>query len=251
VPLGVTVSNLSGSELTFAGSQTMPWIDFIVTSSRGVPLTAIGKPAFGAVRIPSGKAMSRTVDLNKLFALRELGNYSVYAIVRLPGQERGGYQSRRYLFTVSNAKPYWSQVVGDPKRPGKSQQYRLVQFTGGKKNQLYVQIATHPGGAIVRTHHLGEVLMFRKPSVTIDTSLNMHVLYLITPSIWGHARVAPDGSFLGRDLYRSSAAGDPGLAKLEDGSVRAVGGIPYDPKAEAEEQRKTRKVSERPDFIYE
>jgi hypothetical protein len=79
----------------------------------------------------------------------------------------------------------------------------------------------------------------------------MHVLYLITPAIWGHARIAPDGTFIGRDLYKGTELGDPGLAKLEDGSVRAVGGILYDPKKQAEEQKQIRKASERPGFIYE
>lgn len=251
VIINVLITNMSGRDLKFQGSSKMPWIDFIVNSNRGVPLTAVARPAFGSVLIPAGKSMSRTVDLSKLYAFRDLGNYSIYAIARLPDQKTEGYLSQRHLFTISTAKPYWSQVVGVPGRNGRSNEFRLIQFTGGRKTELFAQIADAQSGLIQRTHALGEVLMFRKPSVIVDTSLTMHVLYLITPSIWGHARIAPDGSFLGRDLYKSSDLGDPKLMSLGDGSVRALGGIPYDPKAEAEERARSRKASDRPNFIYE
>lgn len=251
IPITVSLTNLTGRELVFQGTRDSAWIDFIVNSTRGVPLTSVNKPTFGAVKIPSGKTMARTVDLNQFFAFRELGNFSVYAIVRLPGQGTAGYQSRRHLFTVASAAPYWSQVVGVPGRPGLTHEHRLIQFSGDTKNQLYAQVANAKTGQVLRTHHLGEVLMFRKPTVTVDGDLNMHVLYLITPTFWGHARVDAHGKFLGRDLYKPSDVGDPQLAKNGAGKVIAVGGIPYDPKAEAERRAKERKASDRPDFIYE
>lgn len=251
VQVGVQITNLSGQDLVFRGSTGEPWIDFMVNSSRGVPLTPVGRPAFGTVKIPAGKTVARSVNLNKLYSLNDLGNYSVYAIVRPPGGQTSGFQSQRHLFTVSTAKPYWSQVVGVPGRKGESHEYRLIQFTGGRKLMLYIQVANAKTGYIIRTHGLGESLMFRKPTVAVDSSLTMHVLYLATPEIWGHARVNPSGEFLGRDLYTNSEFGDPSLIKLADGSIKAAGGIPYDPKAEAERQAKARKASERPGFIYE
>lgn len=251
IQIGVSLTNLSGRDLTFQGTTESAWIDFIVNSTRGVPLAAMSKPAFGAVKIPAGKTVAKTVDLNQLFSFRELGNFSVYAIVRLPGQGNQGYQSRRHLFTVSSAKPYWSQVVGVPGKPGQTREYRLIQFTGGAKNQLYAQLADAKTGAVLRTHHLGEVLMFRKPTATIDGDLTMHALYMITPSFWGHARMNPEGAFLGRDLYKPGASGEPKLAKNSAGKVITVGGIPYDAKAEAEARAKERKASDRPAFIYE
>lgn len=251
IPVSVSITNLTGRDLTFQGTRDSAWIDFIVNSTRGVPLTAFGKPSFGAVKIPAGKTMAKTVDLAQFFAFRELGNFSVYSIIRLPGQGTAGYQSRRHLFTISSAKPHWSQVVGVPGKPGQTREYRLIQFTGDSKNQLYAQLANAQTGAVLRTHHLGEVLMFREPTVTVDGDLNMHVLYLITPTFWGHARMDPEGKFLGRDLYKSSNAGDPKLAKSTSGKVVAVGGVPYDPKAEAARRAKERKASDRPAFIYE
>ncbi|GAA5481286.1 hypothetical protein [Haloferula sargassicola] len=250
VPLTVTITNYSGQELAFQGSDQRNWIDFIVSSGRGVPLSPIAKPAFGTVRIPSGKAIVRTVDLAELYAIDDLGNFSVYAIVRLPEQKTDGFQSNRHLFTINTAIPYWKQTVGVPSQRGRQNEYRLIQYNNSGRNQLYVQVADAPTGNIIKTHFLGDVLMLRKPSVTVDSSLNMHVLYMMTPKYWAHARVAPDGKFLGRDIYEG-AGGDPVLAQMKDGSVKTLGGSLYDPKAAEEARKASRKASDRPDFIYE
>lgn len=251
VTVGVSITNMSGQDIVFQGNNRESWIDFMVNSGRGVPLTPVGQPAFGVVKIPAGKTATRSVDLNRLYSLNELGNYSVYAMVRPPGRQGAGFQSQRHLFTVSTAKPYWSQVVGVPGKKGETREYRLIQFTGGRKLMLYIQVADAKTGRAMRTHGLGESLFFRKPTITVDTALTMHVLYLATPEIWGHVRVNPDGEFLGRDLFKNSEYGDPSLIKLQNGTVRVNGGIPYDPKAEAEREAQSRKASDRPAFIYD
>ncbi len=250
VPVNVTITNFSGRELAFQGTRESNWIDFIVNSNRGVPLSPMARPAFGTVRIPSGKAIVRTVDLAQLYPIDELGNFSVYAIVRLPSQRTDGFQSNRHLFTVNSALPYWKQVVGVPGQRGRQNEFRLIQFNNDRRNQLFAQIADAKTGKILRTHFLGDVLMLRKPSVSVDSSLNMHVLYMMTPKFWGHARIAPDGRFLGRDLYQPLAS-DPVLAQMKDGSIRALGGKLYDPKEAEEAQKRSRKASDRPAFLYE
>lgn len=251
IPVTVSVTNLSGTELVFQGNSRQPWIDFIVKSSRGVPLPPIGESAFGAIRIPPSKTLSRTIDLNQLFGFSELGNFSIYAIVRLPNQKTGGFQSRRHLFNIATAKPTWSQVVGVPGRPGRNNEMRLIRFSSDRKDHLYAQVADHKTGRVLRTHHLGEALSLRQPTVALDSSLTMHVLYLATPSFWGHARVDPEGKLLENKYYRPSVAGDPRLARLENGTIQLVGGSLYDPKKEAEERARSRKASDRPGFIYE
>lgn len=247
VPATVTLTNMTGRDLTIRGSMRDPWLDFIVKSNRGVPLVMAAKPAFGAVSVPAGRSVARSVDLAQLYSLGELGNYSIYAIVRLPDQRTAGFQSNRHMFTISTARPYWTQVVG---YGNDAREYRLLQFSGNRKTELYAQVAKAKDGKVLATHALGEVLIFRKPSVTVDGSLRMHVLYLVTPSIWGHAKVDRTGKFLGRELYKNPDSGFPALAKSGAGEVLVVGGIPYDPKAEAEAMQRTRKTSERPDFAY-
>jgi hypothetical protein len=251
VPVSVSITNNSGQDLVFQGNNRMGWIDFTVTSNRGVPMTPLGQPAFGAVKIPLGQTMTRTIDLARLYPLQSMGNYSIYGVVRLPGQTTDGFISNRLLFNINTARPYWTQKVGVPGKSGQEREYRVLNFTGGKKNMLYAQVVDSRTGNPLQTHSLGEVLMFRKPSVALDNRQVMHVLYLIGPTVWAHARVGPDGSLLGRELHKRGAGPDPLLMTLPSGIVQVGNSIPYDPKAEAETRSRVRKVSDRPAFIFE
>ncbi|MEK7953475.1 hypothetical protein [Luteolibacter soli] len=248
IPVAVTVTNRSGQDLVFQGNSRVGWLDLMVSNLNGVALTPIGQPAFGAVKIPLGQAMSRTVDLASLYPLQTAGNFSVYAVVRLPGQADNGYGSNRTVFNVNTALPYWTQKIGLAGKPGQGREFRVLQFNTGSKTTLYAQVMDTRTGNAIRTHPLGEALMFRKPSVTLDNRQVMHVLYLMSPEMWGHVRVAPDGQLLGRELHKRGAGSDPVLLTSRDGIVQVGNSIPYDPKAEAEARGKVRKASDRPTF---
>lgn len=245
VPVSISVTNNSGQDLVFQGNNRLGWIDFTVTSNRGVPMTPIGQPTFGAVKIPLGQTMTKTIDLALLFPMQTMGNYSIYGVVRMPGQTNDGFISNRLLFNINTARPYWSQKVGN------SREFRVLNFTGGKKNMLYAQVVDTRTGNPLQTHSLGEVLMFRKPSVALDNRQVMHVLYLIGPTTWAHARVGSDGSLLGRELHKRGNGPDPQLVTLGGGIVQVANSIPYDPKAEAEARGRVRKASDRPSFIFQ
>lgn len=250
IAVSVSITNHSGQDIVFQGSERIGWIDFTVESNRNVPMTPLGRPAFGSVKIPLGQTMTRTVDLTKLYPLQTMGNYSVYGVVRLPGQTTDGFISNRLLFNINTAIPYWTQKVGLPGKAGQSREYRVLNFTGGQKNMLYAQVIDDRTGTAMQTHSLGEVLMFRKPTVTLDKNQIMHVLYLISPTVWAHTRVGPDGTLLGRDLHKRGNGPDPRMITTPAGAVQVVNGIPYDPRAEAEARVRVRKASERPAFIF-
>jgi hypothetical protein len=251
VPVAVTITNNSGQDIVFQGANRLSWIDFTVSSLHGTALTPAGQPAFGSVKIPLGQAMTRTVDLARLFPIQAMGNYSVYCVVRLPGQTTEGFISNRLLFNIETARPYWAQKVGAPGKSGQTLEYRVLNFTGDKKSLLYAQLVNTRTGNPIQTHSLGEVLMFRKPTVTLDKRQVMHVLYLIGPTLWAHAKMGPDGKLLGRDLHKRGASSDPLLVTLPNGTVQVGGGIPYDPKAEATARQRVRKANERPAYIYQ
>ena len=248
VPAELTVTNRSGQDLVFQGSNRAGWLEIMVNSLSGNPLTPLAQPAFGAVKIPLNQAMSRTIDLAQLYPLQTAGNFSVYAVVRLPGQSRDGFGSNRLTFNMNSARPYWTQKIGLPGKPGQGREFRVLEFNNGSKTMLYAQVLDTRTGGAVRTHPLGEVLMFRKPSVTLDNRQVMHILYLMSPEMWGHVRVAADGQLLGRELHKRGAGSDPVLLTSQDGIVQVANSIPYDPKAEAEARGKVRKASDRPTF---
>lgn len=247
VPVTVSITNHSGQDLTLQGTKSLGWIDFTVSSGSS-PLSPKGQTTFGSVKIPLGQTMARTFDLAQIYPLRQMGNYSVYGVVRLPGQTRDGFISNRLLFNINTARPYWTQRVGLPGKAGQMREFRVLNFTGGKKAMLYAQVMDLKTGNAMQTHSLGEYLNFRKPSVTLDSHQVMHVLYLIGPDTWSHAKIGPDGTLLGSKLHKTAGTSDPALFTLRDGSVQVGNSIPYDPKAEAEARGKVRKASDRPSF---
>lgn len=250
VEVVVSITNQSGQDLTLQGTDRLNWISFTVMGANrdGVPLSSARQPSFGAAKIPFGQTMSRKFDLAQFYPLREMGNFSVYAVVRLPGQTNDGFISNRLLFNVSTARPYWTQKVGLPGKPGQMREFRVLNFNNGRKTYLYGQVVNTKTGSPLQTHSLGEYLSFSKPAVALDNRQTMHVLYLIAPTIWSHARLGPDGSLLGSQLHKAAGSVNPQLFTMKDGSVQVGNSIPYDPKAEAEARGKVRKASERPSF---
>ena len=246
----VTVTNHAGQILTFSGDARTPWLEFIVKNRHGEPVTPKGRSVFGKMTIRAGESLSREVDLSQCFQLSEPGNFSVGALVRMPGDANGGASTNRVLFNQSPGAPYWTQKVGIPGKPGQTREFRLLNFSGDEKSQIFAQIVDNRTGNNVRTFLLGDVLMLRKPLVTVDRLQRMHVLFLATPTMWVHCQVDSDGKLVDRQIHQRGSQGDPQLMTFGDGTVRVSNSILYDQKAAAEAKSKIRKASDRPAVTY-
>jgi hypothetical protein len=252
IPVTVSITNQSGQDINFQGSRNAGWIDFTVTSTgRGVPMTPAGEPAFGSMSVPLGQTKARGFDLRKIFPLTQTGNYSVYATIRLPGQTREGFISNRVAFNLDAAVPYWTQRAGVSGTQGQSREFRVLNYNNGKKSLLYAQVIDLGTGSPLQTHSLGEYLSFSKPTVTLDNRQVMHVLYLVAPTVWSHAKVTSEGMLLGAELHKTTGAGNPMLTTSRTGEVGVANSIPYDPRAEAEARSKFRKASDRPAALFQ
>lgn len=246
----VTITNHAGQVLTFAGDARTPWLDFIVKDSHGETVTSRGRSVFGKMTIRSGESLSREVDLARNFQLSEPGNYSVGALVHMPGGAGGGAPTNRVLFNQSPGAPYWTQKVGIPGKPGQTREFRILNFSGDEKSQIYAQVIDNRTGQNVRTFLLGDVLMLRKPLATVDRLQHMHVLFLATPTMWVHCQVDTDGKLLDRQIHQRGTQGDPHLVTFGDGTVRVTNSTLYDQKAAAEAKSRIRKASDRPAITY-
>ncbi|MES2924278.1 MAG: hypothetical protein V4819_22190 [Verrucomicrobiota bacterium] len=246
----VTITNHAGRVLTFAGDARTPWLDFIVKDSHGQTVTSRGRSVFGKMTIRAGESLSRQVDIAQYFQLSEPGNFSVGALVHMPGDVGEGAPTNRVLFNQSPGAPYWTQKVGIPGRPGQTREFKILNFSGDEKSQIYAQVIDNQTGQNVRTFLLGDVLMLRKPLATVDRQQRMHVLFLATPTMWVHCQIDTDGKLLGRQIHQRGTQGDPQLLTFGDGTVRVSNSIPYDQKAVDEAKSKIRKASDRPAITY-
>ncbi|TAG08418.1 MAG: hypothetical protein EAZ42_10715 [Verrucomicrobia bacterium] len=243
----VTITNLAGRDLTFAGNGRIPWLIFILKDRKGGEVHARPNRQFGKMTIKNGQTVARKVDLSEHFFLTEAGNFNATASIRVtnPNAEDSGFSTNRVLFNQSPGRLYWSQTVGT-QGGKKTRNFRVLNFTGDLKNQLYAQILDGASGKMVRTFRLGEVIMMRKPTVTIDGKQRMHVMFLATPDMYVHCVVDADGRLVDRGLHQRGAYGDPQLVASGTGNVGVINSIPFDPKAAAEENAKIRKASDRP-----
>lgn len=144
----------------------------------------------------------------------------------------------------------WTQKVGIPGSAHRIREFRVLNFSGDSKTQIYAQIRDETSGQLVRTFMLGEILLIRKPLATVDRQQRMHVMFLSTPSMWVHCVIDTDGRLVTRDIHQRGAQGDPFLLTSQDGNVQVANSIPYDAKAAAEQRSKAHKASDRPSAIY-
>ena len=200
--------------------------------------------------IPSGETVSRTINLNTTYSIGRMGNYTCTATVNMPGPTRNGFTSNRTQFTVTTGRTIWVQRAGIPQAPGEIREYKLLTFSGNRALELYAQVSSANRNLHISTIPLGKVLMIRKPSATLDSKNNMHVLYQVQPNVFTHVTISPNGSVISSNHHRRGASGsNPRLYPL-NGDVVVAGAVPYSPEAEAEQAKKIRNISERSPFIY-
>jgi hypothetical protein len=246
----ITVTNYAGQTLTFASDGRTQWLDFILKNNRGEPVTPLNNTMFGKMTIAAGQTMAREIDLTQHFQLSEPGSYIASAVIHTPGGIGEGTSTNRITFNQSPGAAYWTQKVGIPGRLGQTREFRILNFSGDEKDQIYAQIIDNRTGQNVRTFLLGDVLMLRKPLVTVDRTQRMHVMFLASPTMWVHCQIDTDGKLVERQLHKRGSQGDPQLLTFGDGSVRVSNSVMYDEKAAAEAKAKVRKASDRPPITY-
>jgi len=247
----LTLTNRAGRDVKLYSEGPLSWLDFELKNQRGVPMSPIrGMVIFQAVDLPAGQSVSKTFTLSNHYRVDEVGRYSGFATVHMPGtSSRSVISSNRIRFDVTQARVIYRQTVGVPGSKA-IREYRVMSFTSNKKSLLYVEVEDQASGRTLQTYSLGEALMFRKPAFTVDGTSNLNVLYLSTPSLFTHVQIDPAGKFLGQTYFKRAATGTPRFVTFANGQVQVAGGVPYDPALEQAKQAKIRRLSERPPFAY-
>jgi hypothetical protein len=247
----LTLTNRAGRDVKLYSEGPQSWLDFQIKNVRGVPLSPIrGTVVFQAVHLPTGQSVSKTFTISDHYRASELGRYNGFASIRMPGSAVSStITSNRIRFEVTKARVIYRQKVGVPGSKA-LREFRMMSFTYKKKSLLYVEVVDEATGRALQTYSLGEALMFRKPSFTVDGASNLHVLYLSTPIVYTHARINPDGRFLGQNYFKRASTGNPRFVTFANGEVKVAGGVPYDPAQEQAVRAQIRRLSERPPFAY-
>ncbi len=248
VNLSVTMTNRAGQPIDFANKLRRKWIEFVVERGNGQTVFAVQDAVYAPMFLNTGETKTSSFRLNNSYDLSEPGNYTAYAIVRMPGQGADeGMQTAKVHFTVIQGIATWKQRAGVPGAPGDTREYRLINVTSDIGSELYVQIEDVKRKKMLATYSMGRNLAFRDFTATLDNQNRMNVLFRTTPTIYSHTVVDPSGQTVKRQYHKKASEGiAPKLITTDSGIVGVMDSIPYDPQKEQELRSQIHNLSELP-----
>ena len=248
VNLSVTMTNRAGQPIDFVNKLRRNWVEFIVERGTGQTVFAIQDAVFTPARLNTGETKTSSFRLNNSYDLSQPGNYTAYAIVRMPGQGvQEGTRSNKVHFTVINGHASWKQRAGVPGSPGDTREYRILNVSSNRFTELFVQVEDVKRGKMLATYSMGRNLAFRDYTATLDNKNRLNVLFLTTPTIYSHTVVDASGKTVRRQYHKKGSGGKtPKLITTSSGVVGVMNSIPYDPKKEYDLRSQIHNLSELP-----
>jgi hypothetical protein len=225
VDLIINIANASESDLLLSNDSEHPWLSFIVSKHNGLPVRPERDSNFKPLTLKVGETKHLRVNLTPLFSFREEGDYTVEAVVDLPGA--GQIISDPVPFNVQRGRVVWSET-----RPvaGSQRVYSLLRFSpSASSTSLYLRVEDPSENIVYANLALGGVVAYIDPDVFFDPEGNLHVMQPIADGEYLYSRANPDGKVMHQGIFSTYNTVRPRLTKLDDGSVIVVGGIEEDP----------------------
>ncbi len=255
--VGIEMTNRSAKPILLAtpNDDGGSWIKWTVANDRGSELPLTGIPdAIAPVLLRPGQTYQHTVNVGKLFPMRDFGGYAIQANVYVP-PDRAYAPSNRQRVNVVGAREIWSTAfgvpVGKPDGGGTSRIFRLLQLRTLDKVHLYARLDDRSSGQVISCLPIGATLDIRPPTYTVDDEGNLHVLHQANQNISYHVVVDSSGKLVRRDAHADVKGSRPTLAAAADNSIGVIGGRPYDPQVERIRRLSVRRISERPSGLNE
>ena len=244
----VTVYNRAGNDIVLGGPKGRGWMSFDVYRDGQLLSPRSVDGGFETMLLKAGRSVTKKVDINRLYPVSDYGSYTINASVYFPPR-RSYFSSKKSRINVTDARAFWKQSFGFSQGRNKLasfRQFSLHEHRESANSALYVRLRETKGTKVYCTFSLGRFFNVRKPQATIDAQNRLHVMHMISPRIYSHARVSPEGAFLGNEYFRETADTRPSLVIDEGGTVKVVGGIAYDPNKPPEAEQQPRSASELP-----
>ena len=220
VDILVTIANQTDSPIVLDNTEGQPWLSFIVAKHDRLPVRPERQSEFAPLNLKPSETKTLRVNITPLFSFREEGDFTVAAVVNLPGA--GPTMSQPIPFTVMRGKVIWSQL-----RPldGAQRTYSLVRFSpDANTTRLYLRVEDLNANVVFANLALGDLASYCDPDVQFDPNGNLHILQPVAMSLYLYTRADPDGKILNQTMFRTYHEIRPLLHKLDDGNVVVVGG---------------------------
>ena len=227
IPVTVNIQNFSGHPIQLEDTGETRWLKLLVTTGNNIVSSTRTITASEPVIIAPGKAISQTIDLLPLFALRERGTYQVQANVSGPA---GTASSVPLQFTLMNGREIWTQTVGLAAGTNDYRTYALVTRREGNEQALFVSVREEPSRTMYSLVSLGVFLPMEPPQTKLDKNGYLYVLFQNAPRSFGYVQIDAAAKASGWAAY-SDFATRPELVE-KDGMVSVIGGEQTYPKSE-------------------
>ena len=244
----VTVANMAGRDVTLADSPTQSWFGFQINRADGqlVPPT---NPDYklSPLTIPAGQTVKRSIVLNSIYPVRELGLYRVRAVIYFSAMDKY-YQSQLINLELSEGKTIWQQTVGVPEGvegAGGTRKLSLLSFRQAEYTMVYVRIEDVDSGTVFATTALGRVIAGLEPDAQVDLQNNLHVLQVTGAKTYLYSCLGLNGELLAQNTCYAVKS-RPALRRDASGMVTVVGGALQPEGAATDKLKKANKLSDRP-----
>jgi hypothetical protein len=246
VVANLTITNLAGRDVDLHDANGQAWFGFEVTGDEARTIAPISNATSEPLNVPSGKRVTRKINLMPLFGVHDFGTYRVRAHVYFADLNKF-YYSQSKVFEVTDARPIWQKTVGVPEGNGASgsaRTYALMTNRFPDHTSLYVRVEDKDTGIVYATYSLGQIIAFDQPQAEFDRSNQLHILYCAAPRNWGYARVGLNGQLVSRTSFAETKT-RPRLVHSDDGVVKIAGGMMEAPVSQAARETAPR-LSARP-----
>ena len=220
----VTLTNQAGRDVTFEDVPGKQWFNVEITTLDGQVLQPYDRNYhLPSLKIPAGQTLTRKIDLNPLFPIREFGTYRMRANVYLAENDRF-YASSYATFDIADAQLIWREDVGVPGGDG-VRQMSLLTFQRLDRLMLYVRVRDQEGPTVYTTQPLGRLVSTgRGPEAMLDRQNTLHILQEAAPSAYLYTEISVEGEWLTQRAYQKAGTRRPSLIKLASGDVEVQGG---------------------------
>jgi hypothetical protein len=227
----VTITNLSGSQLTLEDQGNHKWFSFQIEGAKG-DLVPPRNPDYTLkpITINAGESVKRAVNITPLYPITEYGIYRIRAAV-YDSNTRRYFSSNPVLnIEVTEGHLLWGQEIGVPGEKN-VRAVSLLSHRLPDSTQLYLRIEDKEGGIVYCTHQLGRLVMSGKPDILIGENNEINILQNVSPKMFLYTHSTLDGKVTERKQYASAKDVRPALKRKADGTVEVIGGIYFDPVA--------------------
>lgn len=239
----ISITNLSGRDQNFSDAPGKPWFSFEVFAGKDSLIPPINPDYhLGELYVPTGKTVTRNINVTPLYGLQEYGPHSIRAVLYDKDKDQY-YTSARRAFEITEGILLWKQSVG-VSAENSTHTYSLLTHRLPTENRLYVRIINDTASRVVSCFSIGRVLSFSPPEHVLDSQNNLHVLQMVGPKAYLYTEIAPTSEILARDPYIDGRS-NPHLFRDESGAVRVRGGK-MDVPVPVEKKRNTPRLSDRP-----